>query len=438
MRSRAERLRILLERSARGSLVAILALLAYRELRARPELTPERASSAELTLALERWTRRAPAAAIVSFDVPPSPVERAWLAALIRAGTPVQWQAAGMQPLAITVDRPPGPDERVRVSVAAPERALVILGDASGIIDTLLPQGGGAAMTLPAVWGNATVSSGRWRAAAGAVEHRAPGRVLVVGSAGWEAKFILAALEEAGWDVEASLFLRPGAVVTQGNPPAPDTARHAAVIVLDSVSAALGARVAAFVRSGGGAVIGPDAWNVPAFHVLLPGSAGPSIPARPGATRHTLATLGTRTLAPVSHASVLARRGPEAVVAARRIESGRVLQLGYEESWRWRMTGADGSVEAHREWWTRMIAAVAYQPFRGSQIVRGVEPGGPDRGQEDHADGAPLARLTAALGPASPETGDRVQSTATSAALLALSFLILLGEIASRRLRGAR
>ena len=414
-----------MERAARAALIVLLAVLAYRELRARPEIEPEGADSSDLPAALVRWTARAPAEAVVSFDGPPSNAERDWLAALSRAGTPVKWHGAAATTLAMAAERMVGPEAAVQVSVAAPDGVRVILADGAGPIDTIVVRGGGAAATVPSLWGDASARVGSWQATTVAPAARAPRRVLLVGGAGWESKFVVTALEEAGWEMDLALSLRPDARVVQGSPAAPDTARHAAIIVLDSIAGPLAARVAAFVRSGGGAILSSDSWLVPAFRDLLAGSAGRAIPARPGTPRQTLETIGVSTLTPVSTASVLARRGSEAIIAARRVESGRVVQVGYDESWRWRMTGPEGSVEAHREWWSRLVSAVAYLPFENAGAGVAV-------------DEAPLAHLTAALGPESPASVRPMQSSASNAALLALSFILLLGEIASRRLRGAR
>ncbi len=425
MPSRAEQVRRALERAARIALLALLAIRAYRELRARPEIEADSATSGDLSTALMRWTVRAPSEAVVSLDAPPSNAERAWLAALGRTGTPVKWRAARATSFALATERSVGPDAVVQVSVAAGDTVRVILADAAGPIDTLTARRGGASATLPALWGHGSARVGDWTATSVPAAVRTPRRVLVIGTAGWESKFVVAALEEAGWEVDLTLALRPDARVAQGNAVVPDTARHAAVIVLDSIAAPLAARIAQFVRSGGGAILSADSWRVPAFRLLLAGSAGRTILPRPGTPRQTLATIGVHTITPVSNAIVLARRGEESAVAARRVESGRVVQVGYDESWRWRMTGPDGSVEAHREWWSRLVSAVAYMPFEAELMNADV-------------DEAPLAHLIAALGPQTPASGRRMESSASNALLLALSFILLLGEIASRRLRGAR
>jgi hypothetical protein len=66
---------------------------------------------------------------------------------------------------------------------------------------------------------------------------------------------------------------------------------------------------------------------------------------------------------PSADAVVLESRDGVAMIAARRLDAGRVMQVGYDETWRWRMAGGDESTAAHREWWSRLVAAVAYAPL---------------------------------------------------------------------------
>jgi hypothetical protein len=107
-----------------------------------------------------------------------------------------------------------------------------------------------------------------------------------------------------------------------------------------------------------------------------------------------------------------------------------VAQLGYEDTWRWRMAGPDGSVEAHRLWWSAVVASVAYRPS-----VRIPRPDSPHD--------APLARMVARLGP-----GDSLLEVPASDEsdepksrpewwILAIGLAALVSEWASRRMRGA-
>jgi hypothetical protein len=130
---------------------------------------------------------------------------------------------------------------------------------------------------------------------------------------------------------------------------------------------------------------------------------------------------------PHADAVVLERRERAAAVAARRAGRGRVLQAGYDETWRWRMAGGDDAPDAHRAWWSRAVAAVAHAPAAERPVA--VLP-----------DEAPVAALHAALGP--PAAVEEASSGAIprrpEAWLFALALASLVAEWTSRRLRGAR
>ena len=94
------------------------------------------------------------------------------------------------------------------------------------------------------------------------------------------------------------------------------------------------------------------------------------------------------------------------------------------------MSGGDEAARAHREWWSRVVASVAYTP-----LVPQTAGDGPIR------DEAPLASLYDALGEPTPL--GRVSSPAPNASrvtsiLFAIAVGALLLEWVSRRLRGAR
>ena len=81
---------------------------------------------------------------------------------------------------------------------------------------------------------------------------------------------LAAALEEAGWAVDARLSVAPGIEVTQGGSRWPDTARHVAVVVLDPPSASIAAAVARYARSGGGAILsGASANGAPLIEIAV-------------------------------------------------------------------------------------------------------------------------------------------------------------------------
>jgi hypothetical protein len=107
-----------------------------------------------------------------------------------------------------------------------------------------------------------------------------------------------------------------------------------------------------------------------------------------------------------------------------------VVQSGYDETWRWRMSGGDDALAAHREWWSRLVTAVAYAP-----LVRRVSTG------DVAIDETPLASLIDAIGqPTALDTAPRStpDTSRTTRILFALALGGLLLEWASRRLRGAR
>jgi hypothetical protein len=202
------------------------------------------------------------------------------------------------------------------------------------------------------------------------------------------------------------------------------------VVALDESAGAAAASIRRFVESGGGVVLGAGAAALPGFSALRAGVAGSRVAPvelEPPADdpRRGLALVPVSRLAPGS--IVLEQRSAGVAVAARRVGMGRVLQLGYEDSWRWRMAGADGAVEAHRRWWSGLVSAVAYRA-----TIRGYAPVSPHD--------APLVRTIAQLGsPDSshrPEPGRRSQGPPVEW-LFGLAVVSLLAEWASRRWRGA-
>ena len=135
-----------------------------------------------------------------------------------------------------------------------PER---VVSDALGPLDTVGSALG--AVRLASVEGNVTVTAGRQHARAYAPASERPRRVFVSGGAGWEAKFVIAALEERGWTVDADLFVGPDRDVRQGAAAPLDTARYSAVVLLDSTAAERARGVERFARAGGGVVLAGDA-----------------------------------------------------------------------------------------------------------------------------------------------------------------------------------
>jgi hypothetical protein len=257
----------------------------------------------------------------------------------------------------------------------------------------------------------------------------APRRVFVAGAAGWEAKFVVAALEERGWNVDARLVLAPNEEVDQGARARLDTSRYAAAVLLDSAAAASVGGVDRFVREGGGVVLAGDA-NVASQVASLvawrtrkreaaPLGTLPTDTAWRGLSRMPFDTL------PERRAVALERRGGRLLVAARRHYAGRVVGVGYDQTWRWRMAGDNGPAD-HAAWWSRVVgSAAALSTTADDTLTTGA---------------APLAALHSALG--SPSAASRVMPAALSPSVLAnvlgvLALAALLAEWLLRRSRGA-
>ena len=363
----------------------------------------------------------------VSFRGMPTPMVRDSLRALARSGRPVTWSAAELDTIAVSAERQREPGAPVRITVAA--TGLTELRDALGVLDTLRGSG-----VLEGVepYGEVRAVHGRVRISASAGTRPELRPVLVVGHASWEAKFVMAALEEQGWTVHARLTVAPGAVVGQGPDYPLDTAHYSAVVATDSVLGTIGARVVTYVRSGGGLVLVGGAGRAPEVRAIAPARALVRRDAAPGGGTHGLALEGLRLLALEglrNDAVRLAVRGPLIAVAARREGNGRVLQSGYDETWRWRMQGDAAAAGAHREWWSRTVGAVAHAPDDARAAATGVAAS---------AEGAPLATLVAALGPPFAARADRATAPRLPAWFLPALVVVLLGEWASRRIRGER
>lgn len=381
---------------------------------------------------LAAWTRDAGLARLhVSLAAAPEAVTRDWLHALDGAGTDVTWDG-DVPAVAIAAEATADPRGSVRLSVAAPEGVTVHVADGVGRIDSVVAAAGGGSVRAANVVGAVTATVGATSARVTPADSRTLRSVVVLGRAGWEAKFVVAALEERGWRVTVRMQVAPGLAV--GAAPTLDTARVSAVIALDSTAAEASA-IARYVRAGGGLVLGAEAARLPAFAALVAGRAGPTVrtaasyaAAVAPVTRQTLAIAPLLALRP--DAVVLERREDEVVLAARRVDAGRVVQLGYDETWRWRLAGGDESPEAHRRWWSELVGSVAYAP-----AAEGRAPG-------VASEPAPRAALVAALGEAgkAPTGASASPPFDPSRSLLVYIAvaLLLCTEWASRRLRGAK
>ncbi len=374
---------------------------------------------------LSTWSLLPPADTLsLRLDSPPNPAVRDWLRALRRAGTPVGWSDGGIPSLMIEMDSRPDPAGGLIVRVSGPPQGSVRLEDDLGELDRVPLGSLGASLRLPDVAGQVKAMLGGTRATSSSSPQEVRRHLVLLGMAGWETKFVAAALEERGWEVDARLIVAPGLAAGQGKPFPLDTAQHAAIIALDSAAAAYAGAITTFVHSGGGAILGPDAARIPGLRTLTPGRGGSAVRARlkaftSSAPREALRFRDLQPLVP--DALGLESRDGHVALAVRRAGSGRVAQIGYADTWRWRMEGGPDAVAAHRAWWAELVASVAY----GGEPVQL----GPD-------DPAPLAALAGALGAPSMPSPRSGGSRRAFPLVLALLLASLFGEWTSRRLRG--
>ncbi len=364
--------------------------------------------------------------------------QRDSLAALLRAGRNLSWSGPVASVMAVAeAQREPS----ARWRVAAVGDAALALRDSLGAIDSL-PSAG--ALTTEPTLGAVQVDEAGTIAEAPAPLPRAPRAVLVLGRAGWEPRFVITALEEAGWRVEARLDLGRGRDVRQGVARL-DRARFDVAIVLDSASALRdGAMLRQFVAAGGGLILAGEAAGseAAALRPLLPARATEleAAETRDFAGHEPTHALPLYALASLRDDAVLVehREGTPAIVA-RRVGAGRVVQMGYAETWRWRMQGEDRSVEEHRAFWSRLAASVATgdpTPARtaGANASAAVSIAEPTAALRS----APRAALVQALGPERPAprgvTPTRVDFPWWLAPIILLALMF---EWTSRRRRGA-
>jgi hypothetical protein len=434
MPSRAE-IRLRLEQALRGMVIAALAVMLWQSLQDERNAGSNAVSArgAGVRSALAKWSAlaKAPGRIHVQWDSVPAPAERAWLGALAGAGSSVTW-SGDIPAVMIEAEPVASPTGGTRVLVAAPTGSSVLMSDDVGVIDTVRAQGAGAALALNSVAGNPTASVRGSLASTLQNDSLVLRKVLVIGDAGWETKFVVAALEEEGWKVDAFIRVAPTVDVTQGSVLVIDTARYSAVVALDGAASPYATRIIEFARTGGGVVLAPQAASLDAMAALRAGAPGRANAESRSIQANAVASLATLPLAPItslrSDAVQLERKSGAVATAARRIGSGRVLQLGYEDTWRWRMAGGEDAVRDHRVWWTALVSSVAHAP----RVTR--------EAATAPVDAAPMVGLVAAIGPRTSVDAIRNPSGAQSdwiAWLFVLLSLGLIGEVASRRLRGA-
>jgi hypothetical protein len=407
----------------------VLGWLLGGSLMSSPTRRLERASTNGIAARVAVWTRTTPNVRLhADLTTTPDPWIVDWLAALGHSGHGVTW--SGSPPAAaMSSEAVADPRGSVRVDIAAPAHTRVVLRDSASVVDSVRVSELGATIMTPLVIGELVADVGGQRVVASAPESARLRSIVVVGDASWEGKFIVSALEERGWPVVARFHVAPNVDVTQGMPLVLDTSRVAAVVAIDTTVQSLGSALEHFVHRGGGVVLAGAASTAPAVASLTPGSLGARtrVVIAPGDT----IGLGTTGFYPVtaleSDGVILDRRPSGIAVAARRVGAGRVMQIGYDDSWRWRMAGGPGSDVAYRDWWSRAVASVAYLP--DSLPRDGVT----------QSASAPLAHLIERLGPVRPVSTERLSSAPIDQRiLLGLIMIFLLMEWSSRRLRGLK
>lgn len=380
----------------------------------------------------------------------PDAAVRAGLGSVQTSGVPLLWLDGTMaRGVAASVTRAAVPGAPLDVRVAASAGTSLTLADAGGVLDSV------ATPPLVTTWRlrNAApplrVRQGRHAISLPVPDSGAARRLLVLAEPGWEGKFVVAALEEAGWVVDGTLRVSPTGHVTIGAPARLDTVRYAAVVVTDSM-AVDGAALRQFVARGGGLLLGGDALRIPGLAALRPARATELRGAIAGGllTSSPRSGLEAWELAMASDALVLEtdqsdHGHDEPALVARRVGAGRVVAMPYRESWRWRMQGSDDGMAAHRAWWQGAVALAV-------PAVRRAMPMAPDRYPGDRA---PYADLVARVGRPAPATREALGGDAGGDVgrgvgdipfvlrpwvLLLTALLALLAEWGSRRLRGAR
>lgn len=416
-----------------------------------------------------------PAVQVVVVQLPNAAVRRV-LGATRAAGISLRWHdSTSLRAFAVSAVRSTSPDSSVdvvglaefapstsaRVVAASAPRVddAIVLADDGGVLDSInVPTVSAArasaasappllrlrvaSLAAPAsarVW-----HEGRVVAVTQATPHTfaAVGRIRVYAQPGWESKFVTAALEESGWRVDATYLISPkAALVRVGRPALLDTATYAAAVVLDS--AAVSARdVMRFVSQGGGVVIAGNALRDGSLRALT----AATVEDDRGPIAGALMTDAPRRGVPAfhlqqrGHATVLEREGEEPTIVLARRDVGRVMAVGYRESWHWRMEGRDDAADAFRTWWNGLVASVAYRGSGATAADARTTLAWP-------GDAAPVADMIAQLGAsqevdASALSADGQQRGPRVATLVLWLFAVLivgslLVEWAMRRLRGA-
>ena len=411
-------------------------------------ITPDRARrdvvrvgiSGRLDASLSALMRSASDTIDVQIQSAPDARARAALRALRGSGRVVQLTSDRvLNPVAVSAEEEWRAIGGTRVQMVGADSSAVVITDAAGTVDSMTLSLDGALSRTGPVQGTLRVGSRIARATSAPLFARAPqaARVLVLGEATWESRFLVAALEESGWSVDAAVSLSPKVTVTQGSARVPSPERHSIVVVLPGTPPPALAALPGFVRNGGGLVIVGAAARSAGLASLRAGRPGATAEGEVGAESGTDARHGLE-LVPVGALAdggvALERRDGQIAVAARRVGAGRVVQVGYENSWLWRMAGNDDAPAAHRRWWNTILSGVVplSAPIRRVQLDA----------EHDTVDAAPVAALARDLAvPVVRASSVTTMSRSLVASLdprwlLALAVLSLVASWTLRRWRG--
>jgi hypothetical protein len=369
-----------------------------------------------------------------------SPRARAELRAVRGGGQVVSLSATGALPaFAVSIEDEWRAAGGSRIQLAGDSTLRVSLADAAGLLDSVASTATGLNFRTGPVQGALRVDGSNVHAGASMRSAQLPAtsRVLVLGSATWESRFVIAALEESGWPVDVALSLAPRVLIGQGALRTPSRVRHSVVVLLPGAASGAISALPAFVRAGGGLIIVGEAARASNIAMLRAGAPGVTRLGEIGAQASPVPRRGLDVVPLVSLPSgsvALETLSARTTVAARRVGAGRVIQVGYDNSWLWRMAGDDDAPAAHRRWWTSLVSSVV---MRTAPIER-------DRREPEYdtLDAAPIAALARDLG--------LPQIRATSVApiranvitklderwLLALAVISLLASWTLRRWRG--
>jgi hypothetical protein len=414
-----------LETLCRTGVFVMLAYLILQTLLPEKRATRETAVSDVPELA-SLTTIEAPARIHFALKGMPGVVQRDWFRALRSAGSQLSWSGS-VQPIAIAAKPSVRPDRGYSINAYSAGTSLVKLADALSVVDSANVGTHFISASVAVGAGKIGVSSGSDSASAALTDSVVLRPVLVIGKAGWETKFVLAALEEARWKTDALISIAPSVNATQGAYTSIDTAHYSAIVALDGFAASRSRDLVSFVRSGGGLILGADAARAQEFSALR-------VSGSPPAAHQPVLMLDTisRASAPFTaldikpNAVALEQRGGQIATAAMRVGFGRVAQLGYDETWRWRMQGSRQSLVDHRDWWSALISQVAYAP-RISKTLS----------SDNRVPYASLVEIAGAPSP-TPVVGKRLDAPTSQLIWIIVLSLLLIVEWTSRRLRGVR